>query len=167
MPAKTRPGNPTRSRVTSGMQGSRARAPKMESEPKPPFAKQKQRAPGLESKLDPKPRYEAARYKAAGKLEGKCALVTGGDSGIGRAVAVLYAREGADVAISYLREEQPDAEETKQAVEAEGRRCVLLPGDLKKANFCEQLVEKAVAELGKLDILVSNAADQNSKKTLD
>ena len=139
----------------------------MQREPKPPFAKQKQRAPGLESRLDPKPRYEAPKYKAAGKLEGKCALITGGDSGIGRAVAVLYAREGADVAISYLREEQSDAEETKEAVEAEGRRCVLIPGDLKKAKFCEQLVEKAVAELGKLDILVSNAAHQNRKKTLD
>src|SRR5436853_1003000 len=167
MPAKTKPSSSTRSRMSSGLQGSRARQAQIESEPKPPFAKQKQRAPGLESKLDPKPRYEAAKYKAAGKLEGKCALITGGDSGIGRAVAVLYAREGADVAISYLREEQSDAAETKRAVEGEGRRCVLIPGDLKKAKFCEQLVEKAVAELGKLDILVSNAAHQNRKKTLD
>jgi len=166
MPAKTKPSSPSR---TSALQGSpaREREPQMQREPKPPFAKQKQRAPGLESKLDPKPRYEAPKYKAAGKLEGKCALITGGDSGIGRAVAVLYAREGADVAISYLREEQSDAEETKEAVEAEGRRCVLIPGDLKKAKFCAQLVEKAVAELGKLDILVSNAAHQNRKETLD
>ena len=84
-----------------------------------------------------RPRYEAASYKPAGKLEGKCALITGGDSGIGRAVAVLYAREGADVAISYLPEEQTDAEETLRAVEAEGRRCVLHPGDLGEAKFCK------------------------------
>ena len=139
----------------------------MLKEPKPPFAKQHQRGVGLESKLDPKPRYEAAKYKAAGKLQGKCALITGGDSGIGRAVAVMYAREGADVAISFLPEERSDAEETRRAVEAEGRRCVLLPGDLKKAKFCDQLVEKTVKALGKLDILVSNAAHQNRKKTLE
>lgn len=154
----------------SGLQGSRSAtaraAPQMQTEPQPPFAKQKQHAPGLESKLDPKPRYEAAKYKPAGKLEGKCALVTGGDSGIGRAVAVIYAREGADVAISYLPEEQPDAEETLRAVEAEGRRCVLIPGDLEKSAFCDALVEKTVSELGKLDILVSNAAHQNRKKSL-
>jgi NAD(P)-dependent dehydrogenase (short-subunit alcohol dehydrogenase family) len=167
MPAKTKPSSLSRTRASSELQGSRAREPQMQREPKPPFAKQKQRAPGLESKLDPRPRYEAPKYKAAGKLEGKCALITGGDSGIGRAVAVLYAREGADVAISYLRAEQSDAEETKEAVEAEGRRCVLIPGDLKKAKFCGQLVEKTVAELGKLDILVSNAAHQNRKETLD
>jgi NAD(P)-dependent dehydrogenase (short-subunit alcohol dehydrogenase family) len=139
----------------------------MQTEPRPPFPKQKQSGTGLESKLEPKPRYEASKYKPAGKLEGKCALITGGDSGIGRAVAVLYAREGADVAISYLREEQSDAKETLRAIEAEGRRCVLIPGDLKEARFCDELVERAVKELGKLDILVSNAAHQNRKKTLD
>ena len=153
--------------ATTELAGSRANKPQIQSEPKPPFPKQKQSAPGLESKLEPKPRYEASRYKPAGKLDGKCALITGGDSGIGRAVAVLYAREGADVAISYLPEEQPDAEETLRAVEAEGRRCVLIPGDLAQAKFCNELVEKAVNELGKLDILVSNAAHQNRKKTLD
>src|SRR5687767_13719101 len=104
MPARTKPST-TRVRARSGLRGSR---PESGGEPRPSFAKQKQRAPGLESKLDPKPRYEAPKYRAAGKLEGKCALITGGDSGIGRAVAVLYAREGADVAISYLREEQSD-----------------------------------------------------------
>jgi len=151
------------------LEGSRSRtsAPQIQSEPKPPFPKQKQSGTGLEGKLDPKPRYEASRYKPAGKLDGKCALVTGGDSGIGRAVAVLYAREGADVAISYLPEEQPDAEETLRAIEAEGRRCVLIPGDLAQAKFCNELVEKAVNELGKLDILVSNAGHQNRKKSLD
>src|SRR4051812_30400183 len=97
-----------------------------QSEPKPPFAKQHQAQPGLESKLDPKPRFEAEAYKAAGKLAGKVALITGGDSGIGRAVALLYAREGARVAISYLPVEQSDAEETKRAIEAEGGKCLLL-----------------------------------------
>jgi NAD(P)-dependent dehydrogenase (short-subunit alcohol dehydrogenase family) len=170
MPAKTkRPATSTRSERSSGLQGSRAKDPEplIRSEPRPPFPKQKQEGVGLESKLDPKPRYEAAKYKPAGKLEGKCALVTGGDSGIGRAVAVLYAREGADVAISYLPEEQPDADETLRAIEAEGRRCVLIPGDLTEARFCDELVEHAVSELGKLDILVSNAAHQNRKKSLD
>jgi NAD(P)-dependent dehydrogenase (short-subunit alcohol dehydrogenase family) len=167
-----RSGTPVKKRAqASGLEGSRAEArddePQMQNEPKPPFAKQKQSGVGLESKLDPKPRYEAPKYKPAGKLEGKCALITGGDSGIGRAVAVIYAREGADVAISYLPEEQSDAEETRKAVEAEGRRCVLLPGDLKKPKFCDQLVEKAVKALGSLDILVSNAAHQNRKKSLD
>jgi NAD(P)-dependent dehydrogenase (short-subunit alcohol dehydrogenase family) len=164
-PARTNKG------PTGGLAGSKSRhresQPQMQKEPKPPFPKQKQSGTGLESKLDPKPRYEASKYKPAGKLEGKCALITGGDSGIGRAVAVLYAREGADVAISYLPEEQPDAEETLRAVEAEGRRCVLIPGDLSEAEFCDELVERAVNELGKLDILVSNAAHQNRKKTLD
>ena len=153
----------------SGLEGSvgQARAPQMQREPKPPFPKQKQSGVGLESRLDPKPRYQASRYKAAGKLEGKCALITGGDSGIGRAVAVLYAREGADVAISYLPEEQSDADETLRGVEAEGRRCVLVPGDLSKTKFCDALVEQTVKELGKLDILVSNAAHQNRKKSLE
>jgi NAD(P)-dependent dehydrogenase (short-subunit alcohol dehydrogenase family) len=169
--ARKSPARTSKPTTTSGMEGSeahrRASEPQMQKEPKPPFAKQKQSGTGLEAKLDPKPRYEASQYKPAGKLEGKCALITGGDSGIGRAVAVLYAREGADVAISYLPEEDSDAEETLRAVEAEGRRCVLIPGDLKESEFCDELVERAVNELGKLDILVSNAAHQNRKKTLD
>jgi NAD(P)-dependent dehydrogenase (short-subunit alcohol dehydrogenase family) len=135
-------------------------------EPEPPFPRQHQPKPGLESELDPRPRYQAPRYKPASKLEGKAALITGGDSGIGRAVAVLFAREGADVAINYLREEETDAQETKRAVEAEGRRCILLPGDLRDADFCKSLVEDAVSKLGKLDILVSNAAWQNSKDSI-
>ena len=170
MPARTKRSSPsTPSESASGLQGSPAQdaKPQIQSEPKPPFPKQKLEGVGLESDLEPKPRYEAAKYKPAGKLEGKCALVTGGDSGIGRAVAVLYAREGADVAISYLPEEEPDAEETLRAIEAEGRRCVLIPGDLTEPAFCDELVEHAVNELGKLDILVSNAAHQNRKKSLD
>ncbi len=141
--------------------------PQMQSEPKPPLPKQKQRKPGFEKDLKPRPKYQAPKYKAAGKLEGKVALITGGDSGIGRAVAVLYAREGADVAISYMPEEQEDAQETRDAVEKEGRKCVLMPGDLTDQSYCEEIIEKTVKELGKLDILVSNAAWQNRKESLD
>src|SRR5512134_27004 len=135
-------------------------------EPKPPFPRQHQEAPGLESELDPRPRYEAARYRPAGKLEGLAAVITGGDSGIGRAVAVLFAREGADVAIGYLPEEQSDALETKAAVERAGRRCLLLPGDLRDPEYCNDLVEDAVRAFGRLDILVSNAAYQ-ARKSLE
>lgn len=141
--------------------------PQMQAEPRPPFPRQHQPKPGDEAAMEPKPRYEAPRYKPAGKLMGKTALITGGDSGIGRAVAVLYAREGADVAISYLPDEQLDADETKRAVEAEGRRCVQIPGDLADERFCYELVDCAAQELGKLDILVSNAAHQNRKQSLD
>ncbi|HEY5946257.1 MAG TPA: SDR family oxidoreductase [Kofleriaceae bacterium] len=132
--------------------------------PKPPFPPQKLDKPGLESELDPKPAYKAPTYRAADKLKGKRALITGGDSGIGRAVAVLFAREGADIAINYLDAEQSDAEETRRAVEAEGRKCVLIPGDLTDEKFCRELVERARDELGGIDILVSNAAHQNRKK---
>jgi NAD(P)-dependent dehydrogenase (short-subunit alcohol dehydrogenase family) len=141
--------------------------PQMLDQPQPPFAEQHQQAPGLESQLLPRPRYAADRYKAAGKLEGKVALITGGDSGIGRAVAVLYAREGADVAIAYLDSEQADADETRAAIEATGARCLQLPGDLTDAAVCDALVERTVAEFGKLDILVSNAAHQRRKKRLE
>lgn len=135
-------------------------------EPKPPFPKQHQDAPGIESELEPKPRYEAERYRAAGKLDGLAAVITGGDSGIGRAVAVLFAREGADVAIGYLPEEQSDALETKAAVERAGRRCLLMPGDLRDPGYCSQLIDEAAREFGRLDILVSNAAHQ-ARKALD
>jgi len=138
-----------------------------EQQPRPPFPPQKLEKPGIEAEMEERPKYEAPTYKAAGKLEGKRALITGGDSGIGRAVAVLFAREGADVAINYLPAEQVDAEETRRAVENEGRRCVLLPGDLADAAFCTRLVEDTVQELGGLDILVSNAAHQNRKQLED
>jgi NAD(P)-dependent dehydrogenase (short-subunit alcohol dehydrogenase family) len=141
--------------------------PQVQGEPKPPFPKQHLDKPGLESELSPRPRYAAPRYKGSGKLQGKAALVTGGDSGIGRAVAVLYAREGADVAITFLPAEQGDAEETRQAVEKEGRRCVLIPGDLTDAAFCKNAVENTVRDLGRLDVLVSNAGHQNRKKGLE
>jgi NAD(P)-dependent dehydrogenase (short-subunit alcohol dehydrogenase family) len=135
-----------------------------DQQPRPPLPPQKIAKPGLESELEPRPKYQAPAYKPAGKLAGKRALITGGDSGIGRAVAVLFAREGADVAINYLPEEQGDAVETRHAVEAEGRTCILIPGDLSDGRFCRQLVERAVEELGGLDILVSNAAHQNRKQ---
>jgi NAD(P)-dependent dehydrogenase (short-subunit alcohol dehydrogenase family) len=130
-------------------------------EPSPPFPRQHQRKPGLESKMNPRPRFSAPRYHAAGKLEGKVALITGGDSGIGRAVANLYAREGADVAIVFLPAEAEDANETQRVVEACGRSCLLIPGDLTDRAFCNRCVERTVQEFGKLDILVSNAAYQN------
>ena len=135
--------------------------------PKPPFPEQHQEAPGLESKLTPRPRFEAYDYKPAGKLRGKVALITGGDSGIGRAVALLYAREGADVAINYLEEGQTDADETRKRIRALKRRCLLLPGDPTIDNVCDQLVAATIAEYGKLDILVSNAAHQQRQQSLD
>ncbi len=145
----------------------RADTPQQEREPKPPYPKQHQEKPGIESKIFPRPRYQAPTYRGAGKLDGKVALITGGDSGIGRAVAVLYAREGADVAIVYLREEEGDARETRQAVEAEGRRCLLIPGDVSDAAFCRAAVQRTVKELGKLDVLVNNAAFQQHQEALD
>ncbi len=141
--------------------------PQIEAEPKPPYPKQKLAKPGIQAEMELQPRWRAPRYKAAGKLAGKVALVTGGDSGIGRAVAYLYAREGADVAIVHLPEEQEDADETLRAIEEEGRRCLDLPGDLTDPRFCREVVERTVRELGQLDILVSNAAWQNRKKSID
>lgn len=127
--------------------------------PVPPFPKQHQSKPGDEAALDPAPMYDAPFWRGSGKLEGKTALITGGDSGIGRAVAVLFAREGADVAISYLSEDK-DAEDTQRAIEKEGRRCLLLPGDVTSEDYCRETVDAVVAELGQLDILVNNAAFQ-------
>jgi NAD(P)-dependent dehydrogenase (short-subunit alcohol dehydrogenase family) len=135
-------------------------------EPKAPMPAQQQPKPGLESQITPRPQYQAPRYKGANKLLDKAALITGGDSGIGRAVAVLYAREGADVAIVYLPVEQTDAEETRRAVELEGRACLLIAGDVRDAKFCRKAVEQTVQEFGRLDILVNNAAFQQHQKTL-
>jgi NAD(P)-dependent dehydrogenase (short-subunit alcohol dehydrogenase family) len=141
--------------------------PQIQNEPKPPFPDRKLGTPGIEADLRPRPKYRAPSYKPAGKLEGKVALVTGGDSGIGRAVALLYAREGADVAITALAEERTDSEETKRAIEKEGRRALVLEGDLSRPDFCLDAVDRTVAELGQLDILVSNAAHQNRKESID
>jgi NAD(P)-dependent dehydrogenase (short-subunit alcohol dehydrogenase family) len=146
------------------MPNTEQRDPQITHEPTPPAPKQKLDKPGIEAEMEQRPRWRAPKYRAAGKLEGKVALVTGGDSGIGRAVAYLYAREGADVAIVHLPEEQQDAEETRRAIEEEGRRCLTLAGDLSQPKFCQQVVERTVQELGQLDILVSNAAHQNHKK---
>jgi NAD(P)-dependent dehydrogenase (short-subunit alcohol dehydrogenase family) len=117
--------------------------------------------------MNPRPRYEAERYRAAGKLKGKVALITGGDSGIGRAVAHLFAREGADVAIVYLPVEQTDAEGTARAIEKSGQRSLLLSGDVQDVAFCEQAVKQTVAKFGQLDILVNNAAYQKHREGLD
>lgn len=134
--------------------------------PETPLPKQHLRKPGMESELKPRPQFKAPEYRGSGKLEGMVALITGGDSGIGRAVAVLYAREGADVAIVYLSEHE-DAEETRQAVENEGRRAVLIPGDVSDPEFCRHAVETTIDELGGLDILVNNAAFQEHAKSLE
>lgn len=136
-------------------------------EPMSPMPPQHQRKPGIEAKLDPRPRYKAPHYRGAEKLKDKVALITGGDSGIGRAVAVLFAREGADVAFTFLKEEKQDADETKRAVEEEGRRAFPLAGDVRDAKVCKRLVEQTVDEFGKLDILVNNAAFQQHQETLE
>jgi len=137
------------------------------AKPKNPLPQQHQPRPGIEAEIEPRPQYLAPNYKGSEKLAGKAALITGGDSGIGRSVAVLFAREGADVAIVYLPEEKVDAEETKAAVEKEGRKCVLIEGDVKDSSLCEQSVEFAVKELGHLDILVNNAAFQKHEKSIE
>lgn len=126
--------------------------------------KQEQEMPGLEKEMKPKP--QAERPKQALKLEGKVALITGGDSGIGGAVALLFAQEGADVAISYLSE-HPDAENVKKGVEAHGRKCLLLPGNIRDAAYCQKIVADTVKECGKLDILVNNAATQTEQEGLE
>src|ERR1700676_2874164 len=127
--------------------------------PAPPFPRQHQSKPGLEAKLNPPPLYDAPFYRGSGKLENKVALITGGDSGIGRAVAILFAREGADVAVAYL-DEHNDAKVTKEKIEAEGRKCILIPGDVSDQKYCDRAVARTVKELGGLDVLVNNAAFQ-------
>ncbi len=132
----------------------------------PPMPKQHLKKPGLEADLEERPEYVAPHYQGTGKLNSKVALITGGDSGIGRAVAVFYAREGADIAIVYLDEDE-DAEETQRAVEAEGRKCLLIPGDVSESSFCNEAVQQVISEFGKLDILVNNAAFQQSQLSLE
>lgn len=127
---------------------------------------QQQEPPGSESKMTPKPKADDAKYKGSDKLKDKVALITGGDSGIGRAVAIAYAKEGADVAILYLNEHD-DAKETKQLVEAQGRRAITIAGDIGDEAFCQQAVQQTVGELGKLDILVNNAAEQHPQESIE
>ena len=135
-------------------------------QPENPFPKQRQRKPGHEYKLDPQPRFLAPDYVGSGKLDGMVALVTGGDSGIGRAVAVLFAREGADVAITYLSEDR-DATETKRHVEKEGARCIAIAADVKDPEACDAVVREVVDAFGRIDVLVNNAAFQMHARALE
>jgi len=136
-------------------------------QPKSPMPRQHQEKPGVEAKLKPRPNYQAPAYQGAGKLKEKVALITGGDSGIGRAVAVLFAREGADVAFTFLKEEKRDAQETKRAIEAEGQAAFPLTGDVRDPKVCKKLVKQTVDKFGKLDILVNNAAFQQHQESLE
>jgi len=135
--------------------------------PRPPFEGQPQSFPGLTGRMKPEPDHGEGSYKGSGKLAGRAALITGGDSGIGRAVAIAYAREGADVAISYLDSEEEDAQATRAWVEKAGRRCLLLPGDLRDEAHCRAIVQKTASEFGRIDILVNNAAAQVVNEGLD
>ena len=149
--------------------GGTAAAPLIDPQtkyPKPPFDKQKQPWPGLTSEMRPRPDHGEATYKGSGRLLGRKALVTGGDSGIGRAAVIAFAREGADVAISYLPAEESDAREVADAIRAAGRKAVTLPGDIRDEAFCRKLVDDAARELGGLDILVNNAVFQKSADSL-
>ena len=137
-----------------------------QNEKKPVFPPQHQsRQPGVETEMNPRPISQSPTYKASGKLAGKKAIITGGDSGIGKAAALLFAKEGADVAIVYL-DEHDDANETKQLIEAEGRKCLLYAGDIGNEDFCKEVTNKILSEFGSLDILVNNAAEQHPQQSL-
>jgi NAD(P)-dependent dehydrogenase (short-subunit alcohol dehydrogenase family) len=127
---------------------------------------QTQSPPGEESKMRPKPRAQDPRHKGSGKLAGRVAVITGGDSGIGRAVAVAFAREGADLAVSYLSEHK-DAQETQRLVKSHGRKCLLIPGDIGYESHCRKVVDQTVEEFGRLDILVNNAAEQHPRESIE
>jgi NAD(P)-dependent dehydrogenase (short-subunit alcohol dehydrogenase family) len=134
--------------------------------PRPPFPQQQQPMPGRSSDMNPQPDYGESSYKGSGRLAGKKAVITGGDSGIGRAVALAFAREGADVLVSYY-DEDDDAKETQRLVKDAGRQCVLMPGDIKDSAHCRSIVQKALTELGRIDILVNNAAHQASFASIE
>src|SRR4051794_14027741 len=134
--------------------------------PKPPQPEQSQSPPGHEQEMSPKPDHGEHSYKGSGRLAGKAAIITGADSGIGRAVAIAFAREGADVLISYLNEHE-DARQTQEWVEQAGRRCAVVPGDVADEKHCEALVDRAVREFGQLDILVNNAAMQRTHQDIE
>lgn len=137
----------------------------LEKYPQPPYPAQEQEMPGSEQKMDPKPDHGETSYQGTGKLTGRKALITGGDSGIGKAVAIAFAREGADILISYLNEEE-DAREVANYIQAAGKKAVLVPGDISSEAHCKNLVEKAIQEFGQLDIIVNNAAYQMQHKSL-
>ncbi len=134
--------------------------------PRPPFKEQSQPWPGLAGKMDPRPDHGEKSYKGSGRLAGRKALITGGDSGMGRAAAIAYAREGADVAINYFPNEQPDADEVVALIKEAGRKAIAIPGDLRDENFCKKLVADAIEQLGGLDILVCNAARQQTRRSV-
>jgi NAD(P)-dependent dehydrogenase (short-subunit alcohol dehydrogenase family) len=134
--------------------------------PKPPFKSQSQAWPGLASKMNPRPDHGEKSYKGSGRLAGRKALITGGDSGMGRAAAIAYAREGADVAINYFPTEEPDAREVIELIKAEGRKAIAIPGDLRDEAFCRHLVDEAVQRLGGLDIVVNNAGRQQAYQSI-
>ncbi|HWG06484.1 MAG TPA: SDR family oxidoreductase [Beijerinckiaceae bacterium] len=134
--------------------------------PQPPYKRQSQSWPGLASQMDPRPDHGETSYRGSGRLLGRRALITGGDSGMGRAAAIAFAREGADVAINYLASEESDASEVIELVEAEGRKAIAIPGDLRSVEFCRMLVERAVEGLGGLDILVNNAGRQQTRASI-
>lgn len=138
----------------------------MKPYPKPPYPGQSQPMPGLTAQMNPRPDHGEDSYKGSGRLRGMKAVITGGDSGIGRAVAIAYAREGADVVISYLSEDE-DASEVKKLIEKEGRKAVLVPGDVQDARHCKAIIDAAVNELGGIDILVNNAAHQATFETIE
>ena len=133
---------------------------------RPPFKEQKQPWPGLVSKMDPRPDHGEKSYKGSGRLKGRKALITGGDSGMGRAAAIAYAREGADVVINYHPSEEEDAQEVIKLIKAEGRKAIAIPGDLREEAFCKRLVDEAVKGLGGIDIVVNNAARQQTQKSV-
>ncbi|WP_183787699.1 SDR family oxidoreductase [Tunturiibacter gelidoferens] len=134
--------------------------------PKPPYPGQSQPWPGLASKMNPRPDHGETSYKGSGRLKGRKALITGGDSGMGRAAAIAYAREGADVVISYYPSEEPDAREVVELIRAEGRKAIQIPGDLREESYCKELVSKTIEALGGLDIIVSNAGRQQQCKDI-
>jgi NAD(P)-dependent dehydrogenase (short-subunit alcohol dehydrogenase family) len=138
-----------------------------QARPQPPFAKQQQEPPGRENEMEPRPDHGEQSYEGHGRLRGKTALITGGDSGIGRAVAIAFARDGADVAISYLPQEEADAQETKHWIEEAGQKGVTIPGDIQDQDHCRKLVETVFKEHGHLDILVNNAAFQMTYESLE
>ncbi len=165
-PALLAAGAPAEAADAGGGTGRNALRDPVSEYPKPPFHKQPQDAPGLASKMDPRPDHGESSYKGSGRLQGRRALITGGDSGIGRAAAIAFAREGADVAIGYLPVEEPDAREVVELIHGAGRKAVALPGDIRDESFCQQLVADAVKQLGGLDILVNNAGKQTSQPSI-